>query len=455
VADLTTRYRFIERYGLTTDPRNPQAVVQTKVDILETIKSEIEKPQGAPARTQYEVQTIYTERPAELGTDGAVISAVRRYDRFLLKPDNFTKPGDAPPLQGLSVWYQRQQARDPLVLCLTEGRLLREMEFGIITRQTFIPALAAALPQLPSRMGERWRVAPSAARAMLGPQAPPDEVVLANFKDLQTAAKGKDLVATFSVTAQSTPFQAEIQFTFARAPTPTDDSQGSTVFAYGYITSIRLAQSMTTPLPEGNGRLRQTQTRELSLARKRDDGAALLVPATKPTPTQTNSWLNYVDPQGRFYLQHPQSFVRDSPTGDEQVILVQQRPDGADVFTLLFQVPTGDAAADRRNRDPEFRRKELAERWRLERQDVVLGSQGWLPDPEWGPSGMKVYRLEAVSRGQAGGRVTRLHLDWYLVLTSHAESVVVTAETDNDTPLEFRKVSESIIKTFHFGPPGK
>jgi hypothetical protein len=340
------------------------------------------------------------------------------------------------------------------VLSLTEGRLLRDREFGVISRQMFLPALTGLLPQLPSRKGDRWRVPQSAARVLLGPETPAEEVVLASFKDLHTAAPGTDHVATFSVTARSTPYQAEIQFTFAKPGPAADDSGGATVDARGYFTAIRSAQSMTIPLPESNGRLRQTITRELTLARVRDDRAPLTVPDPKPTPTEANSWLIYVDPRRRFHLRHPQSFVDDTRPGDEQMVLVQEQPEGPDVFTLHIQV-TGDAAADKRNRDPEFLRKELEEYWRLKRQDVVLGFRGWLPEADWKPAEMKVYRLEAVLRGQGGAPPERQHLDWYLVLTSRADSLVATAETVKDSPLELRKQAEAMIKTFRFGMPEK
>ena len=172
VADLTMRYRFIERYATTEDPGNPQEIVQSKVGVVETIKTEIDNPRGAPERRQIVAQTIYTERTAELGPDGAVTAAVRRYDAFRLNPDPGAKPGDPRPLEGLKVWYQVQPGADPLVLSLSDDpaniRRLREIEFSIISRQVFLPALSAVLPTLPSRIGDRWRVPRGAARALLG-----------------------------------------------------------------------------------------------------------------------------------------------------------------------------------------------------------------------------------------------------------------------------------------------
>ena len=132
------------------------------------------------------------------------------------------------------------------------------------------------------------------------------------------------------------------------------------------------------------------------------------------------------------------------------------RPEGPDVVGIQLQPKTGDAEADRRNLDPDFHRKTLAEVWRQDQQDVIAGSNGWLPEADWKPAGMKVYRIEAALRLAASRAATgqrRVHLDYYLVLTSRPESLVVNATTVQDPPIEFRKQTEAMIKTFRFGPP--
>jgi hypothetical protein len=431
-----------------------------KVGIVETIKTEIDNPRGAPERKQIVAQTIYTERTAELGPDQSVTAAIRRYDAFRLNPDPGSKPGDPRALEGLKVWYQVQPGVEPLVLSLpnepASPRRLREIEYSIISRQVFVPALSPVLPALPSRIGDRWRIPQKAVRALMGAKTPTNEVVLGNFKALRAAAKGTDLVAIIALTAQTTPFQAEIQFSFPPPAPPGDDSQGSTVDARGAITEVRLAQVMATPLPDSDGRLRQTQTRELILARQRDSQTVLTVPDSRPIPTEANSWLAYVDARRRFHFYHPQTLLDDSPPGADSVELVHLRPEGPDVVGIQLQPKTGDAEADKRNLDPEFHRKTLAELWRQDQQDVVAGTNGWLPKADWEPLGMKVYRIEAALRLAARtGTPTqrRIHLDYYLVLTSRPESLVVNATTVQDPPIEFRKQTEAMIKTFRFGPP--
>ena len=132
------------------------------------------------------------------------------------------------------------------------------------------------------------------------------------------------------------------------------------------------------------------------------------------------------------------------------------RPEGPDVVGIQLQPKLGDLEVDTRNRDPDFQRKTLEEIWRQEHQDVLLGAHGWLPEADWKPVGMKVYRIEAAQRivtGRAGPVQRRVHLDSYLVLTSRPESVFVSALTDQDPPLDFRKETEAVIKTLRFGPP--
>ena len=154
----------------------------------------------------------------------------------------------------------------------SKTRRLREIEFSFISQQVFLPALSPVLPALPSRIGDRWQVPRGAVRALLGPRIATNEVVLATFKDLRTAAKGGELVAIIGVTAETNPFQAEIRVLLFSPRGPGRRQPGfrpSTPEAPS--PSLSLAQVMTTPLPDSNGRLHQTQTRELIVARQRDE----------------------------------------------------------------------------------------------------------------------------------------------------------------------------------------
>ena len=472
--DLTTRYRFIEQYSPTDAPANPQAVAQARVAIRETIKIETDNPRGAPDRKQVVVQTIYTERPAEVGGNGVETSAIRRYDAFRLSPEPpGSKPSEPRPLEGLTIWYQPQPSENPLVLSLSENRRLRENEYSIISRQVFLPDLAAVLPSLPSRIGDRWRIPRTATRALLGERPQPGAVLTATLKDLQPEPKGPNFVATIAVTGQATlpsgasALNAQLQFTFAIPSVNTNAPGGgvgpgvggsgdSSLDARGAITELRASQVTTAPLPRSNGRLRQTQTRELILARQRDSNAVLTIPNPKPSPTEANSWLTYVEPEKRYHFEHPQTFLPDSLAAGASVELIRPRLEGPDAIGIQLQPKTGNAEADRRNIDPEFHRKTLKEIWRQDRQEVIEGTAEWLPEADWKPAGLRVFRIEAalpIITGRAAAPPRRAYLDYYLILTNRPESFVVTARTIHDPPTDFRKETEAVIKTIRFGPP--
>ena len=51
-----------------------------------------------------------------------------------LTPDPGAKPSDPRPLEGLNLWYQHQEKSDPLVLCLSDTRRMRDTEYAIISR---------------------------------------------------------------------------------------------------------------------------------------------------------------------------------------------------------------------------------------------------------------------------------------------------------------------------------
>jgi hypothetical protein len=330
------------------------------------------------------------------------------------------------------------------------------------------------LPTLPSRIGDRWRVPRAAARALLGERPKSGEPPMATLKDLRPEAKGPNHVAIIAVTGQATlpsgasALNAEVQFTFVPPPNLGDTYGGATLDARGMITELRASQITTAGLPASNGRLRQTQIRELILARQRDKSTPLTIPNPKPTPTEANSWLTFADPQKRYSFRHMQTILPDSLGGGESIELVRARPNGPDVIRIQIQLKTGNPEADRRNVDPEIHRKTLEEEWRQQRGDVLRGPAEWLPEADWRPFGMRVFRIQAapmLGSGAGAGagagsgigpRVKverRVNFDYYLVLTGRSDSFVVRAITLQDPTTEFRKETEALIKSFHFGPP--
>ena len=164
----TTRYRFIERYALTEDGARPEVITQYRVAIRETIKTSIDNPQGTPQRNETTLQTISSERPAQVSGTGAVTAVVRRYEAFRVTPVPSAGPSGGRLLEGLTLWYRPRAGQAPQILSLTEDARLRDLEYNVAARQVYLPDLTAVLPALPSRIGERWKVPLTAVQAMLG-----------------------------------------------------------------------------------------------------------------------------------------------------------------------------------------------------------------------------------------------------------------------------------------------
>ena len=207
-----------------------------------------------------------------------------------------------------------------------------------------------------------------------------------------------------------------------------------------------------------------TMTWELTLQRmtwsagRRGDPRAEQGPGR---PDDANSWLTFDDPLGRFHFRHPQ----DMHPQNDPLLRVRRTSScssttgaGATegrVLTITLQPKTGKAEEDRKSRDPEFHKKDLNDNWARNRRDVLHGPAGWLPEADWAPYKMKVYRIEAAEKpsGTAARDVPRIFLDRYLVLFSRNESLVVDAMTGQDPPVAFRKQVEEILKTFALSSP--
>lgn len=470
VGDLTTRYKFIETYATDAAKAKAGEVHQYRVGTRDLIRVATETPRGAPDRKETTVQVIYSERPAAVNPSGLVTDTVRRYEAFQVTPaPPEARPSARKPLVGLTVWFRNQTGSSPSVMTLTAGRPLTETEYRTIgARSLYLPELSAVLPALPSRVGDRWRVPRSAARAILGDRPIKGDPLIATLLDVRKAPTGTDQVAVIGVTGRAllppngleTAVNAQVSFTFPRSnPTAAGDAAG-TVEARGAITDLRLSRSSTSAVPGGNGRLRRSFTWELSLQRQlAASGEALNVPATPPTPDEANSWLTYDDPQGRFHFRHPQEMLPErNPLleKEDQIQLVDTHAAAHEgrLLSLKLQPKTGNAETDKNSRDPDSHVRELQEGWTRNRQDARRGASGWLDKVDWEPHKMKVYRIEAAVKpsGTAGKDVPRIFLDHYLILFSQNESLVVEAMTAQDPPQPFRKQVEQVLKTFQLGP---
>ena len=213
-------------------------------------------------------------------------------------------------------------------------------------------------------------------------------------------------------------------------------------------------------MPGGNGRLRRTLTWELTLQRDLiNPGDPLTVPAQPPAPTVGQLVADLRRPQGPFPIPPPPGHApqgRHRPRERRHLQLLDEHAGTLEgrVITIVLQNKTGDPEKDRNIRDPEFHKKDLNENWARNRRDVLHGPAGWLPEADWAPYKMKVYRIEAAEKpsGTAARDVPRIFLDHYLILFSQNESLAVNAITGQDPPFPFRKQVEDILKTFVLSP---
>ncbi len=468
VADMGTRFQMLERYAID-DASRPGSVGQYRVGIRGTSKTVIEQPQGAPVQEDAINQTIYTERPARVSEIGAVQATLRRYEAFRQTPSPSIRPSQKPPLEGMSIWYQPHPGGDPLVLSLTDGRGLREFEYLAVHQQIFTPALVALLPVQPSRIGDRWSVSKLGTWALLGESPGRGTALLAQLQVVQQAAEGTDWEAIITITGRvalpdgDTAVNARLAFRFPPPPPPDQEKEAKpiadhqTVQARGAITELRMTTVVSSLVSEANTRLKRTTTQKLTLARRfgPQAGEILAIPEAVPTATEDNSWLLFEDPEENFYFRHPQDFQLGPLTNrGDSAELLRGNPKAPDRIEFLLQHKTGDPQADRNNRSPDFHLKLLNETWNQQKQDILRGPSGWLPDADWAPSKMKVFRINAALRSSGGAakRDARVHFDQYIVQFGREESLVVKSTTVQDPPANFRKQVEAILKTFRLGP---
>jgi hypothetical protein len=473
VANLATRYHLVERYSTTEDRLRPELIAQYRVALRETIKTVTDNVRGAPTRSEGGEQTIYSERPAEVSDRAAVTAVVRRYETFRLTTGKTpAKASSVHPLEGMTIWYEPEAREvDRRVLCLTAGRPILDSEYAVISRQVFLPALAAnVLPPMPRQIGESWDLSPLAVKSLVGEPPFQGGVVAAKLAEIRNDAKPGRLVAVITLTGKvvvptgEAAVNAQLLFSFATpaAPAPgAEKAEGNdegTVEAWGAITELRLAVAKTAVLTVEKTRLRRVQTNELILGRQLATTAPPLpLPSAPPTPTEANSWLTYVDPRGRFHFQHSQDFRPIPPqTEDDVVQLYAPKPMGADEVSFEIIAKTGDPQTDAQNRDPEFHRKNLKAQWLKDQISVTQGFYGWLPKADWEPLNLEVYRIEAavtpVERG-IQGTSRRIFADYYLVLPSRNEALFVESRTFGENPVRFSKTVEAMLKTFRFGTP--
>lgn len=473
-----TRYRFVERYTVESDPKaiKPGELSQYRVACRDVLRIVTEKPQGTPDRKEMTVQVIYSERPAAVNASGMVTDSIRRYETLKISPlPPDARPGDARPLDGLTIWYKTRPNTPGLILSLSPNHPLSEVEYSITKQLVYLPDLSTLLLTTPKRIGERWRVERTAARTLFGEDPIAGEGLAATLAEIKPAANGTDMVAVINVTGSAelglsrvdNSLNAQVSFTFAKpamaGPAPATASATPSVDAPGAITEVRLARSSTSQAPGGNGRLKSAFTWELTLQRQTAPGATS-APIPMPSKeaqiaTQANTWLVYNDPKGRFHFRHPQDLLpQRGPALEEGLVqLFDQRMINEEVrsLTIRLQPKTGKPAEDKAILDPDAHVKELKDEWARTKQKFTIDKQGLLPKADWAPNKMDVFRVEATVRPPSGrdGKVEPpIFLDHYLVKFTQNESLAIDAMTGQAKPEPFRKDVEEILKTFQLGP---
>jgi hypothetical protein len=424
-----------------------------------------ERRQGAPERHETTLQTIYSELVTKVDQKRLPVEVFRRYDesRFTttLPLPRFQKPD---LFEGLNLIYQLAPGQPARFFNVSEGRPFRQVEFDEIVRNPILPKLAAHLSSQPRRVGDAWQV-PRTLTAMLISEIPvddPDYDVTGELLEVRGAAPGSTTItAVFGFKGQAATeegpiaLNARVHFSFnpaIRAAAPAAKKSDETIEAIGYVSEIRLAEERTAETGEGEGRLKQTQTRELVLARRRTSVLEIGSPEVKAPDAALNpmqTWVTYDDFGGAFHLDHPQELrlTEARPQGGD---FVSRRPNGGmDVVKVDLVPRTGDAAKDRAAADPLERKKLFVDYWKSHQLEVRMGASDWLKDPAWAASNRKVYRFEAALEG---ADEIPIYIDYYIVQLPRDETFVLQASTNKSSHLEFRRQVEIMIQRFTVGP---
>lgn len=472
---LSLRYKFVERYAAAPEANRPDLLTQYRVGSREKIKMARDKPQGAPELLETTLQTVYTERVVRSRPNGSASDVVRRYDQAQLSTTvpSVRQYQNPRLLEQLTIWYHVDPRKPVEIFNLTEGRLLRQMEFDRIIKNPFIPQLASLLPATPRRVGDVWPVSRGSMATALGAIPLEDDYdVNAELLEVRGIQPGQvNLTAILSVKGNlllmdgPLSLNARVHFSFPPpANAPAEDAgagqpkrPSGIVEANGYISELRMAESAVLPLDQ-EGRLKLTRSRELVLERRLDGPAtpSVVVPEA-PTNDPAHTWITYDDPEGRFHVAHPQDLRVAQVYPDGAVDLVSRGLDGQDVVQLSLVAKTGDPGKDRIAADPIEQHKALTDQWKQEGQDVLQGPAGWLDEADWKPLNRKVYRIEAALKpsadsGEPQVRGGRVYLDRYIVQFSRDQTLVVTAMTTRDPHVPFRDQAEEMIRSFTLGP---
>lgn len=476
--DLTTRYLLIETYS-ENDGGAAQGLSQYQVAFRETVTELRDNPQGAPDQQVTTRQARFTERPIEVGPgDNRMVSAlIRRYGAARVDPNPWARAGGAPLMDGLTVWYEPPSGGLSRILSLTPGRSLLEQEYRFAKGNPLVSDLAYILPEFPVQIYDAWPVDRRGLSALLSTPVAQGNVQ-AKLADVRPAGEdaGAEQVAVINlggeVVTQQGPTQLNVQIEFTFTPSPpgnagaggaaataVDERADTPVEGHGGITKVRLAQVTTVPRQGADGPLGGTTRRSMVLQRRwPGDGPPIERPKVPPEATPENSWLTFVDLDGRFSIRYPQEYVHDYGAGLHNLVVFRKavgptpgRPDSLVLGFFDEQLPRADTVF------PGF-----FEKHRQYGFEVRSTAPVHLPADQW--PGMDVNRVEAAltpdpnaaaANPAAGQLPQRLHFDGYLLLFTRKAALTAEAVTAQDRAATFRDEVEAILKTFRLGTPGQ
>jgi hypothetical protein len=490
---LSLRYRFIERYSIIPDPARPDLKSQYRVAVAETAKMMRDVPQRAPENSETKRLTIYTEAVAGVDRIGAATQTVRRYDDVSTRGVLAIQAMKPPFLQGLTILYQRRPREQPDVMSLTSDRRLREEEYMVIAQEVFMPQLAELLPRTALRVNDKYEI-PRDTAHRLWAQEPDsaDYELIGTLVKISKADSGKSMVAVFEIKGQFTvlagpsAFNSRIFFTFdppkagspaagttekskdvgGVASAPGIGTRRGVIEARGWITRAMMSQVVVGLEPSGSGRLKVTTTRELDVHRATMEEAEamtkkpvdpVVIPNPLPLADQTNSWLVYRDPAGRFEFQHPEQLEIVSADPALGVELKTSRRTGGDDALLIFLRPRSeDANGLTAFVDPAQLERIVDARWERGKESIqtksARGPAGWLRQFERDTPPRKVYRIESAvdipDTPQGPGK--RIYTDDYLVELGPSRKLMFESMTERDDHVAFRTQVEAIIRSFRF-----
>ena len=464
--ELTTRYRFFERYAVAGEQAPPGALGAYKVAVLDQRNTTTEQAGFEPFKSEDKFFATFVERASGVyGLDDRYVTdVVRRYEKVVLV-DSRMGPGvpapNPPLLTGMTLWVRSGPTKKVFYnLPGTEPRGLRYYEYLLIQDQLFTPAVVSILPSEECRVGDTWKLIPSGIMTLLGGKPIESGSLEGKFVEVRTDPKGASRSAIFDITGttkylkNSTSLHALVTFTFG----PPEANQDATkkaaetvIEARGAITRINLSQVESGPIPVEDPKktARFTTNRIFQFQRDLRVDNPPSIPAPAPQPTEANSWLTYADRDGRFQFRFPQDF-QFIPRPNQFDLQRGSAEEGEDVIRI-FPKERSDP-----NSEPEAMRKgrtaDLEEDF-----EVTPGNGGFLPEADWvRPSRLRVYRWDAFIRpkDKTAPQKNALLLG-YTVLTSRDQSFYVEALSNREPLLPIRGEVESILHTFEVDPPKK